>query len=104
MILYSYKSFCAGLNSLVGLCSVVLSVLAYSALEEVSLLSGLRGRDRQLPLRCSRLAEPQSLSECRLSSRLGTERHLANSTLSFGLPNDKKRNNFSFYFYNIIQI
>lgn len=61
-------------------------MLAYSALEDVSLLSGLRGRDRELPLLCKRLAEPQSRRECRLSRRPGIDRHLANRTLSLGFP------------------
>lgn len=73
------------LDSLVGLCGV-LSVLAYSALDEVSLRSGLRGSDRELPLLWRRLAEPHSLRECRLSRRPGTDLHRAKSTLSFGLP------------------
>lgn len=73
------------LDSLVGLWGA-LSVLAYSALEDVSLLSGLRGRDRELPLLCKRLAEPQSRRECRLSRRPGIDRHLANRTLSLGFP------------------
>lgn len=61
-------------------------MLAYSALEDVSLLSGRRGRDRELPLLCKRLAEPQSRRECRLSRRPGIDRHLANRTLSLGFP------------------
>lgn len=72
-------------DSLVGLWGA-LSVLAYSALDEVSLLSGLRGRDRELPLLGKRLADPQSRRECRLSRRPGIDRHLANRTLSLGLP------------------
>lgn len=74
-----------GLDSLVGLWGA-LSVLAYSALDEVSLLSGLRGKDRELPLLCKRLADPHSRRECRLSRRPGIDRHLANRTLSLGLP------------------
>lgn len=61
-------------------------MLAYSALDEVSLLSGLRGKDRELPLLCKRLADPHSRRECRLSRRPGIDRHLANRTLSLGLP------------------
>lgn len=72
-------------DSLVGLWGA-LSVLAYSALEDVSLLSGLLGSDLELPLRCRRLAEPQRRRECLLSSRPGIDRHRANRTLSFGLP------------------
>lgn len=80
---------------LVGLWGA-LSVLAYSALEDVSLLSGLRGKDRELPLLCKRLAEPQSRNECRLSRRPGIDRHLANRTLSLGFPvqNEDNQNYF----------
>lgn len=81
-------------DSLVGL-----SVLVYSALDEVSLLSGRLGNDRELPLLCNRLADPQILNECRLSSRPGTDLHLANSTLSFGLPEILTKN---YYLINIL--
>lgn len=71
-------------------------MLAYSALEDVSLLSGLRGRDRELPLLCKRLAEPQSRRECRLSRRPGIDRHLANRTLSLGFPGRKNQTKIIF--------
>lgn len=52
----------------------------------MSLRSGRRGNDRELPLLDNRRAEPQSRRECRLSNLPGTDLHLANSTLSLGFP------------------